>query len=73
MRSERAGGPCAAPNANGDLVRETLACVAERIMEAEIEARKSAAKRNGCRNRNRDKRAGRIVLEVSSEWPSQAT
>jgi len=83
VRSERAGGPCAAPNANGDLVRETLACVAERIMEAEIEARKSAAigfrspmreaQRNGCRNRNRDKRAGRIVLEVSSEWPSQAT
>lgn len=57
--------------ADGDLVREMLAFAAERIMEAEVEARTGAAKgtrsplrevqRNGYRDRDWDTRAGRIV------------
>ena len=60
--------------ADGDLVREMLAFAAERIMEAEIEARTGAAKgtrspmreaqRNGYRERDWDTRAGRIALEI---------
>ena len=60
--------------ADGDLVREILAFAAERIMEAEIEARTGAAKgtrspmreaqRNGYREREWDTRAGRIALEI---------
>lgn len=60
--------------ADGDLVREMLAFAAERIMEAEIEARTGAAKgarspmreaqRNGYRDRDWDTRAGRISLEI---------
>lgn len=60
--------------ADGDLVREMLAFAAERIMEAEIEARTGAAKgtrspmreaqRNGYRERDWDTRAGRIALDV---------
>ena len=60
--------------ADGDLVREMLAFAAERIMEAEIEARTGAAKgartpmreaqRNGYRDRDWDTRAGRIALEI---------
>ena len=38
MRGERATGPSAAPNADGDLVREMLAFAADRIMEFEREA-----------------------------------
>lgn len=59
---------------DGDLVREMLAFAAERIMEAEIEARTGAAKgvrspireaqRNGYRDRDWDTRAGRIALEI---------
>lgn len=60
--------------ADGDLVREMLAFAAERIMEAEVEARAGAAKgarsplrevqRNGYRERDWDTRAGRIALEI---------
>ena len=60
--------------ADGDLVREMLAFAAERIMEAEVEARTGAAKgtrsplrevqRNGYRDRDWDTRAGRIALEI---------
>ncbi len=60
--------------ADGDLVREMLAFAAERIMEAEVEARTGAAKgersplrevhRNGYRERDRDTRAGRVALEI---------
>lgn len=60
--------------ADGDLLREMLAFAAERIMEAEVEARTGAAKgartpmrevqRNGYRERDWDTRAGRIVLEL---------
>lgn len=65
--------------ADGDLVREMLAFAAERIMEAEVEARSGAAKgarspmhevqRNGYRdrdwdNRDWDTRAGRIAPEI---------
>lgn len=60
--------------ADGDLVREMLAFAAERIMEAEVEARTGAAKgartplrevqRNGYRDRDWDTRAGRITLEI---------
>jgi len=60
--------------ADGDLVREMLAFAAERIMEAEVEARTGAAKgarsplrevhRNGYRDRDWDTRAGRISLEI---------
>lgn len=60
--------------ADGDLVREMLAFAAERIMEAEVEARTGAAKgarspmretqRNGYRDRDWDTRAGRIALEL---------
>jgi transposase-like protein len=59
---------------DGDLVREMLAFAAERIMEAEVEARTGAAKgartpmrevqRNGYRDRDWDTRAGRIALEI---------
>lgn len=60
--------------ADGDLVREMLAFAAERIMEAEVEARAGATKgarsplrevqRNGYRERDWDTRAGRIALEI---------
>jgi len=60
--------------ADGDLVREMLAFAAERIMEAEVEARTGVAKgarsplrevqRNGYRDRDWDTRAGRIALEI---------
>jgi putative transposase len=60
--------------ADGDLVREMLAFAAERIMEAEVEARTGATKgartptrevqRNGYRDRDWDTRAGRIALEI---------
>ena len=60
--------------ADSDLVREMLAFAAERIMEAEVEARTGAAKgartalrevqRNGYRDRDWDTRAGRITLEI---------
>ena len=60
--------------ADGDLVREMLAFAAERIMEAEIEARTGAGKgvrspmreaqRNGYRDRDWDTRVGRIALEI---------
>jgi len=60
--------------ADGDLVREMLAFAAERIMEAEVEARAGAAKgarsplrevqRNGYRERDWDTRAGRIALDI---------
>src|SRR6056297_1951296 len=60
--------------ADGDLVREMLAFAAERIMEAEVEARTGAARgartpmrevqRNGYRDRDWDTRAGRIALEI---------
>jgi transposase-like protein len=60
--------------ADGDLVREMLAFAADRIMEAEVEARTGAAKgarsplrevqRNGYRDRDWDTRAGRIPLEI---------
>ncbi len=61
------------PKADGDLVREMPAFAAERIMEAEGEARTCAARgerspmrevqRNGCRDRDWDTCAGRIALE----------
>jgi putative transposase len=60
--------------ADGDLVREMLAFAAERLMEAEVEARTGAAhgerdcgrlvQRNGYRERGWDTRAGRIDLEI---------
>lgn len=60
--------------ADGDLVREMLAFAAERIMEAEVEARTGVAKgarsplrevqRNGYRDREWDTRAGPIALEI---------
>ena len=60
--------------ADGDLVRDMLAFAAERMMEAEIEARTGAAhgardpgrqvQRNGYRDRAWDTRAGRIDLEI---------
>jgi len=60
--------------ADGDLMCEMLAFAAERIMEAEVEARTGAAKgaqtpmrdvqRNGYRDRDWDTRAGRIALEI---------
>ena len=60
--------------ADGDLVREMLAFAAERIMEAEVEARTGVAKgarsplrevhRNGDRDRDWDTRAGRIAREI---------
>ncbi|MCP1169854.1 IS256 family transposase [Limimaricola litoreus] len=60
--------------ADGDLVREMLVFAAERIMEAEVEARTGVAKgarsplrevhRNGYRERDWDTRAGRISLEI---------
>ena len=60
--------------ADGDLVREMLAFAAERIMEAEVEARTGATRgarspmrevqRNGYRGRDRDTRAGRIALAI---------
>jgi putative transposase len=85
VRGERATGPSAAPNADGDLVREMLAYAAGRIMDAEIEARTGAAKgartpmrevrRNGHRDRDWDTRAGRTALEIpklrkGSHFPS---
>jgi transposase-like protein len=60
--------------ADSDLVREMLAFAAERIMDAEFEARTGAAKgaripmrevqRNGYSDRDWDTRAGRIALEI---------
>jgi transposase-like protein len=60
--------------ADADLVRETLAFAAERIMEAEAEVAAGAAKgartplreahRNGYRQRDWDTRAGRIGLAI---------
>ena len=60
--------------ADSDLVREMLSFAAERIMEAEVEARTGATKgtrsplrevqRNGYRDRDWDTRAGRIALEI---------
>jgi putative transposase len=60
--------------ADGDLVREMLAFAAERLMEAEVEARTGAGhgdrdpgrlvQRNGYRERGWDTRAGRIDLEI---------
>jgi putative transposase len=45
LRRERATGSSAAPKADGDLVREMLAFAAERIMEAEVEARTGGERR----------------------------
>jgi transposase-like protein len=60
--------------ADTDLVREMLAFAAERMMEAEVEARTGVGKgtrspmrevqRNGYRERDWDTRAGRIALEI---------
>jgi len=60
--------------ADGDLVRGMLAFAAERIMDAEVEMRTSAAKgartpmrevqRNRYRDRECDTRAGRIALDI---------
>jgi len=60
--------------ADGDLVREMLAFAAERIMEAEVEARTGVAKgartplqevqRNEYRDHAWDTQAGRITLEI---------
>jgi transposase-like protein len=61
--------------ADSDLVREMLAFAAERMMEAEVEARTGAphgardpegrqVRRNGYRERPWDTRAGRIDLEI---------
>jgi transposase-like protein len=60
--------------ADGDLVREMLAFAAERLMEAEVEARTGAAHgarepgrlvhRNGYRERAWETRVGRIDLEI---------
>ncbi len=61
-------------SADTDLVREMLSFAAERLMEAEVEARTGAAhgvrdparqvQRNGYRERVWDTRAGRIELEI---------
>src|SRR3954466_4117394 len=61
-------------SADTDLVREMLSFAAERLMEAEVEARAGAAhgardparqvQRNGYRERLWDTRAGRIELEI---------
>ena len=61
-------------SADNDLVREMLSFVAERLMEAEVEARTGAAhglrdparqvQRNGYRERAWDTRAGRIDLDI---------
>ncbi len=60
--------------ADGDLVREMLGFAAERLMEAEVEARTGAGhgdrdpgrlvQRNGYRERGWDTRAGRIDLAI---------
>ena len=60
--------------ADTDLVREMVAFAADRMMEAEVEARTGVAKgtrspmrevqRNGYRERDWDTRAGRIALEI---------
>jgi transposase-like protein len=60
--------------ADSDLVRDMLAFAAERLMEAEVEARTGAAhgdrdpgrlvQRNGYRERGWDTRVGRIDLEI---------
>jgi len=60
--------------AAADLVRAMLAFAAERLMDAEAETLTGAAKgartalranhRNGCRERDRDTRAGRIAREI---------
>ena len=60
--------------ADNDLVREMLSFAAERLMEAEVEARTGAGhgerdpgrlvQRNGYRERGWDTRAGRIDLEI---------
>ena len=65
--------------ADGDLVRDMLAFAAERIMEAEVEARTGAAKgartpmrevqRNGYRDRDWDTRAGRVVSRMWWKFP----
>ena len=62
--------------ADGDLVREMLAFAAERLMEAEVEARTGAGRgvrtpmrevqRNGYRDRHGDTRAGAIVRLVGA-------
>ena len=61
-------------DADTDLVREMLSFAAERLMEAEVEARTGAGlgdrnpgrlvQRNGYRDRGWDTRAGRIELEI---------
>src|ERR1700748_2867152 len=61
-------------SADADLVREMLSFAADRLMEAEVEARTGAAhgvrdparqvQRNGFRERVWDTRAGRIELEI---------
>ena len=61
-------------SADSDLVREMLSFAAERLMDAEVEARTGAAhgvrdparqvQRNGYRERIWDTRAGRIELEI---------
>ena len=61
-------------SADSDLVRAMLAFAAERLMEAEVEARTGAAhgardpgrqvQRNGYRERAWDTRAGRIELDI---------
>ena len=61
-------------SADTDLVREMLSFAAERLMDAEVEARTGAAhgvrdparqvQRNGYRERFWDTRAGRIELEI---------
>jgi putative transposase len=61
-------------SADTDLVREMLSFAAERLMDAEVEARTGAAhgvrdparqvQRNGYRERVWDTRAGRIELEI---------
>ena len=62
-------------SADTDLMREMLSFAADRLMEAEVEARTGAAhgmrdparqvQRNGYRERVWDTRAGRIELEIS--------
>ena len=61
-------------SADSDLVREMLAFAAERLMEAEVEARTGAGhgardpgrlvQRNGYRERTWDTRAGTVALEI---------
>ena len=61
-------------SADADLVREMLGFAAERLMEAEVQARTGAAhgvraparqvQRNGYRGRAWETRAGRIELEI---------